>query len=338
MAHWMGLLHLWGCQNWCSLLSLTPKSSYLSLLEGNFTSLMCYWHWTWPDLLFFTQNHHWDLPSTQLFKLTTIESCPRTSWFHVSRNHTTETLDQLDKALCAFNNNWEIFIDLKIHLDFNFLKAHFMGHYHELIECYGTADNFNTEYTEQLHIDFMKDAYCSTNTKDEYPQMTAWLDWCEWVICHDKFIQRCQAAATRSPDCLLPHHLSSTTQVVPCILPLIYPHTIKMAIWATVHGVSLADVNSLYGASQFKAALSCFVIHFQSPQLPRRQVEHQASKLHIPFQKLSIFHCIKYISQDPFSTDPLADTVVDSIHCEPARHDKYGNIIPGRFDTAVINV
>ena len=51
-----------------------------------------------------------------------------------------------------------------------------MGHYHELIECYGTADNFNTEYTEQLHIDFMKDAYCSTNTKDEYPQMTAWLD------------------------------------------------------------------------------------------------------------------------------------------------------------------
>ena len=135
----------------------------------------------------------------------------------------------------------------------------------------------------------------------------------------------------------MPQHLSSTSQVVPRIPPLIYPRTIKMAIQATVHGVSLADVNSLYGASQFEAALSRFVIHFQSPQLTRRQVEHQASKLHIPFQKLSIFHRIKYISQDPFSIDPLADIVVDSIHCEPARHDKYGNIIPGRFDTAVIN-
>jgi hypothetical protein len=33
----------------------------------------------------------------------------------------------------------------------------------------------------------------------------------------------------------------------------------------------------------------------------------------------------------------LADIVVDSIYCEPARHDKYGNIVPGQFDTAVID-
>jgi hypothetical protein len=90
--------------------------------------------------------------------------------------HTTDTLNQLDKALCAFNKNQQIFIDLGIHLDFNFPKGHFTGHYHELIEHYGTADNFNTKYMEWLHIDLAKDAYHSTNTKDEYPQMTAWLD------------------------------------------------------------------------------------------------------------------------------------------------------------------
>ena len=86
--------------------------------------------------------------------------------------HTAEMLDQLDEALCTFNKNQQIFIDLEIHLDFNFPKGHFTGHYHELIECYGTADNFNTEYTERLHIDLAKYAYRSTNTKDEYPQMT----------------------------------------------------------------------------------------------------------------------------------------------------------------------
>ena len=85
--------------------------------------------------------------------------------------HTPETLDKLGKALCAFNENWEIFIDLGFCLDFNIPKGHFMGHYHELIECYGTADNVNTKYTEQLHINLMKDIYHSTNTKDEYPQM-----------------------------------------------------------------------------------------------------------------------------------------------------------------------
>jgi hypothetical protein len=110
-----------------------------------------------------------------------------------------------------------------------------------------------------------------------------------------------------------------------------------MAVQATVHGVSLTNVKALYGALHFEAALSRFIIHLQFPQLPRRQVELRASELHIPFQKLSIFHRIKYISHDPFSADPLADIVVDSIHCEPARCDKYNKIIPGRFDTAVVN-
>ena len=196
--------------------------------------------------------------------------------------HTTETLDQLDKALCAFNKNQQIFIDLGICLDFNFLKGHFTGHYCELIECYGTADNFNTEYMEQLHTNLMKDAYCSTNTKDKYPQMTTWLDQHEQVICHDKFIQRCQAAATCSPDPLIPQHLSSTTQVVPCIPPLIYPHMIKMAIRATVHGVSLADVNSL--CIWCFAVRSCsFPLHYSFPIPTINKVPSRTSSFQVAY-------------------------------------------------------
>jgi hypothetical protein len=41
---------------------------------------------------------------------------------------------------------------------------------------FGTMDNYNTEQTERLHIDFAKDAYRATNRKNEYMQMTAWLE------------------------------------------------------------------------------------------------------------------------------------------------------------------
>ncbi len=90
--------------------------------------------------------------------------------------HTTETLQLLDNALRMYHDNHQVFIDLGIHTDFNFPKDHFINHYRELIETFGTTNNYNTEYTERLHIDLAKDAYHATNFKDEYPQMTAWLD------------------------------------------------------------------------------------------------------------------------------------------------------------------
>ncbi|THU85229.1 hypothetical protein K435DRAFT_806077 [Dendrothele bispora CBS 962.96] len=36
--------------------------------------------------------------------------------------------------------------------------------------------HFNTEHTERLHIDMAKDAYRASNRKDEYMQMTKWLE------------------------------------------------------------------------------------------------------------------------------------------------------------------
>lgn len=60
-------------------------------------------------------------------------------------------------------------------LNFNIPKLHNIGHYLELIELFGTADNFNTEYTERLHIDMAKEAYASMNFKDEFPQISAHL-------------------------------------------------------------------------------------------------------------------------------------------------------------------
>lgn len=83
--------------------------------------------------------------------------------------HTTETLDQLEKALEIYHENRDIFIKLGIQNNFNFPKDYFTNHYHVLIKLLGIADNFNTEYMEWLHINMAKDAFCATNSKDKMP-------------------------------------------------------------------------------------------------------------------------------------------------------------------------
>ncbi|KAJ7835105.1 hypothetical protein B0H14DRAFT_3707259 [Mycena olivaceomarginata] len=90
--------------------------------------------------------------------------------------HTTETLELLEDARMWFHQNKGIFVDLGIRDDFNLPKLHLCEHYVPNIKLFGTSDNYNTENTERLHIDLAKDTYCSTNRKDEFSQMTLWLE------------------------------------------------------------------------------------------------------------------------------------------------------------------
>ncbi|KAJ7856406.1 hypothetical protein B0H14DRAFT_2578915 [Mycena olivaceomarginata] len=60
----------------------------------------------------------------------------------------------------------------------------FLPHYIMYIKLFGTTDNYNTEYS--LHIDLAKDAYRSTNFKDEFPQMTLWLERKEKIYRHER--------------------------------------------------------------------------------------------------------------------------------------------------------
>ncbi|KAI6043565.1 hypothetical protein EDC04DRAFT_2866246 [Pisolithus marmoratus] len=58
---------------------------------------------------------------------------------------------------------------------FNIPKVHSMQHYVELIKHFGSADGFNTESPECLHINYAKEAYHASNKKDFVTQMTVWL-------------------------------------------------------------------------------------------------------------------------------------------------------------------
>jgi len=86
--------------------------------------------------------------------------------------HTDQTLALLTEALTRFHDNKSIFVDLGIRTTFNLPKLHFFRHYVHMIKQYGTTDNYNTEYTERLHIDLAKDAYTWGRTES-----VCWTDW-----------------------------------------------------------------------------------------------------------------------------------------------------------------
>lgn len=250
--------------------------------------------------------------------------------------HTSETLEQLDDTLSTYHENRHVFVNLGICADFNFPKDHFINHYHKLIELFGTADNFNTEYSERLHIDFAKDAYQSTNMKDEYPQMTAWLDRHERILLHDKFITH-QMVRHQHPDrSVLPPPPPPPPPRQP---PLVYPCKLKMVAQPSVFSVHFDKLKSAYHASDFPGAFTCFIVHLRQPALTKHQVKTVSQALipGIPFHKGPVYHHIKFITHDLYSWTPLADVVVDSIHCEPSLTLEDRKLIPGQFDMALVN-
>lgn len=89
--------------------------------------------------------------------------------------HTSETLTAMELALESFHRLKDIFVRLGIRADFNISKIHSMSHYIDTIRSRGSADGFNTESPERLHIDYAKDAYRASNRRDYLAQMTTWL-------------------------------------------------------------------------------------------------------------------------------------------------------------------
>jgi Plavaka transposase len=194
------------------------------------------------------------------------------------QSHTTQTLAGLRKALDDFHASKDIFIKLggREQDHFNIPKVHSLDHYEELIRLFGSADGFNTESPERLHIDFAKNAYRASNRKDYIQQMTRWLQRQENV---DRFTE--YLAWTRTPPTVFlspslpesPPDSGSPSQ--PDIEPLG-----EDAVVIPEHAVSIPQAYSIakhpppssrhvtaasiisshgYNASQFLEALSTFL-------------------------------------------------------------------------------
>ena len=218
-----------------------------------------------------------------------------------------------------FHDNKSIFVDLGIRENFNIPKLHSCCHYASSIKLFGTTDNYSTQFTERLHIDLAKDAYRSTNRKDELPQMTTWLERREKVLRHEQYIQW----RSHGDKTLTNMHIRH-----PQLLP---PRTLKMTCRPSVRAVSIDKLIMDYGATYFRDALARFVVQWQNPDLPPPAVERESVNIRIPFVNVSAYHRIKYVEGDE-------STTVDSIHVQPKRQDKYGRLVPGRFDTVLVRI
>ncbi|KAK7023555.1 hypothetical protein VNI00_016675 [Paramarasmius palmivorus] len=247
--------------------------------------------------------------------------------------HSSETLDSLEDALCRFHENKQIFVDLGIREHFNIPKLHFCRHYRTLIERFGTTDNCNTKYTERLHIDTTKDAYAATNHKDEYCQMTVWLERKEKVVHHERYIHR------RLTGSIIPSTFALTTLRHP---PILVPHReLHMAKYPSVSAVLFQRLVSDYGAKDFEYTLGEYVAQAQAPHqhfsaAALRMATHRILQF-VPFWKVAVYHRIKFTENDPYSITKGPEYIVDAVHAEPNRKDKYGQVVPGRFDTVLVN-
>ena len=236
--------------------------------------------------------------------------------------HSNSTLGLLKDALGRFHANHDIFVDLGIRSQFNLPKLHYMSHYVELIKYFGTTDNFDTQYTERLHIVIPKNSYAATNHKDEYEQMTSWLDRNERVLRHEQYIQwrRGGTGAPTRVDRELP---SVDTR-----------WELSMTKHPSLTAVPLNRLQDSYGAPLFKVALRRFISTINNGNQTRQQLEESLWRICLPFNRLPVWHIIKFTHSDPFTG---TRSTADSIHVKPARHDKHQRPIPGRFDTALIN-
>ncbi|KAF7303411.1 hypothetical protein MIND_00569600 [Mycena indigotica] len=240
--------------------------------------------------------------------------------------HSTETLAHLENARQRFHDNKDVFVDLGIRSDFNLPKVHSWRHYIRAIEWLGTTDNYNTEYTERLHIDLAKDAFRSTNAKDEFPQMTLWLERREKVVRHLQYIQW-RLDGFPAPIIIQNLHPG-----------IVYEHKLVMAKNPTKKSVRFSILQTEYGAADFTNALKQYIAFVNEPGLNRQQLARAAENIHLFFNSVPVFQRIKFTALDPYVLKGPEDVIVDSIHVQPENSFPNGDEIPARFDTALIQV
>ena len=173
-------------------------------------------------------------------------------------SQTTDMILCLKQSLAMFHENKEVFLDHGVRDHFNVPKIHSLLHYSSSILLFGTTDNYNTEQTEWLHIDFTKDAYHVTNHKDKYNQMTTWLEQCEKLQWHAMFIDWHQQEHV--PTRVLPWGpISGPPQPITCYL--------KMTQNLTLYSVPFEDIGCEYGATKFQNLLGNFLASLTEPSV-----------------------------------------------------------------------
>jgi hypothetical protein len=213
--------------------------------------------------------------------------------------HTTESLKAMDAALHRFHENKDFLIELEVWNHFDDIpKLHSLIHYTRSITLFSTADNYNTEQTEHLHINYAKKAFKATNFKDEFKQMTTWWERQEAIHQHTAFIDWCKGELSASPT---PQLAYPQPDLMLCPILTTYP---------SKKGITFEGLYSRYGAIDFQDALADFIVQQNYPELSTSTASwRRADNTMLPFRRVSMFHKIKFTDPE----DPDTKTV-DVVH------------------------
>ena len=187
------------------------------------------------------------------------------------------------------------------------------------ITLFGTTDNYNTEQTEHLHINFTKDAYHATNRKDKYKQMTVWLERHEKVQQHAASIRQGQNEQARAGA------------AIPIGPPQVHHSYLKMAQNPTINSASFDDLDKKYSTDQFQDTLADFIAHMNYPGASGPTLRKHAENTPIPFCAVPVFYRIKFTAHNHYKSE-----VVDAVHVQPERLNSRGQIKRPRFDTVLV--
>jgi len=234
--------------------------------------------------------------------------------------HTSDTLSWLEGSLAAFYQNKVVFVDLGIWEDFNIPKLHGLVHYALSIHLFGTTDNYSTEQSERLHIDLAKNAYHATNHKDEYSQMTMWLERCEKIQQHNASIDWRQSYW---------QNIHTWTPIGPLH---VCAQSIKIAQKPSSKAVPFTVIFWKYGTPLFQDALGNFIAGVNNPELRTHALHLRGGNTLLPFCTVCVYHNIKFMA----ANDAQVSGIIDAVHVWPEQKDKHRRIIPAQFDTVLI--
>ncbi|KAF7328115.1 hypothetical protein MVEN_02568400 [Mycena venus] len=229
------------------------------------------------------------------------------------QSHTVRTLNALQTALDTFHAHKQVFVELNIREHFNIPKFHSIQHYVDSIRRLGSADGYNTESPERLHIDFAKKAYRAK-------AMALRASYLQWLP-----LQGLPGEIVQSDDDYDDGEAPSESVVVQ-LPPTKLPTTAySIAKFPASQSLSVGYLQTLYGAQDIIPALTLFLQqHFKSsPVTPsaydRFDIFNQLS-VHLPPNR--------YLSDQQRSSRIRAVAAVASTGRRAAS--------PAIFDTALV--
>lgn len=228
--------------------------------------------------------------------------------------HSDETLAYLQNALNTFEDHKHIFINLHIRDDLNIPKFHSLLHYIQSIRLFGTTDNYNTEMFERLHIDFAKEAWRSTNHRDERPQMVKWLDRRERMVRFEQYVKHVV------PEAFPPSLPASTSRIGTNI--------VTVAQRPKVAHASITNIELSHNAPGFIRSLKEYLNSLSLHPLPRSEIP----LADLPIDTVKLFHTFSVSRVELGHTEVLGS----SLDKEILRAKPRSQTQSARFDTVIV--